>query len=154
MKRFDPNTHICGDCKTSPCPYHDGGEPIEGWTAELTQYPTDGSDYYRVFRCPHFVDGSECLTCADFKICKRRIPYGIACQAHARRARKSARKIATKMVEEMFESFTVEELAVVMAALEGACHCDFAKLADLRVEFTNRYSRRKRALQKQRGSVK
>lgn len=99
MKYINGKCHLCPDCGTSPCKYHDDYEEIDGWDAEYIPRDSHANGgYYRVKRCPHFTDGSDCSTCANFTKCKLILPYGETCERYTRRAKKSSRD---KMVEEL-----------------------------------------------------
>ena len=131
MKFINGIEHICADCGTNPCEYHDCEQIIDGWDAEYLDKDTNrNGGYYKIKKCPHFTDGSDCQSCANFKRCKMIIPYGKECVFFARRAKKSDR---TRMIDEL------KELSMYMTSIE--CEAVYnlilgLKMGDCRLEMS------------------
>ena len=130
MKFINGKNHICSDCGTEPCEYHDCNLLIDGWDAEWTEKGrnADGG-YYRIKKCPHFTDGSDCKSCANFTKCKMIVPYGEACNFYIRRAKKSER---SRMIDEL------KDLSMLMTGEECEAVYNFIiglKMGDPKLEY-------------------
>ena len=130
MKFINGKNHICADCGTDPCEYHDCDQLIDGWDAEYLDADKNRNyGYYRIKKCPHFTDGSDCKSCANFTKCKLLLPYGEACKWFTRRAKKSDR---TRMIDEL------KELSMLMTADETEAVYNFIlglKMGDPKLEY-------------------
>lgn len=131
MKFVNGIEHICSDCGTEPCEYHDCQNIIDGWEAEWLNKDTNkNGGYYKIKKCPHFTDGSDCKSCANFTKCKMIIPYGKECVWFARRAKKSDR---VKLIDEL------KELSLLMTSDECESVHDFIiglKMGDSKLEYS------------------
>lgn len=130
MKFVNGELHICADCGTNPCEYHDCDQLIDGWDAEyLDKEHNEKGGYYKIKKCPHFTDGSDCKSCANFARCKMLIPYGKECYWFARRAKKSDR---VRIIDEL------KEFTMLMTGDEAETLYNFVlglKYGDMKLEY-------------------
>ena len=138
MKFVNGINHICTDCGTEPCEYHDCQKIIDGWDAEYIDKDNQRQGgHYKIKKCPHFTDGSDCKSCANFTRCKLIMPYGKECEWFTRRAKKSDR---AKLIEEL------KELSMLFDSAECEAVHNFiigVKMGDCKLEFpeVDMYSR-------------
>ncbi len=124
MKFNSGEFHLCGDCGTDPCEYHDCDKIIDGWDMEISE-----RGYYKIKKCPHFTDGSDCKSCANFTKCKLMLPYGKACNLYVTRAKKSARNRLVDEIKTLSMNMTPDECEAVYNFVIGL------KMGDTRLEY-------------------
>lgn len=143
MKFINGENHICGDCGTEPCEYHDCDKVIDGWVAEYLNKDTNkNGGYYRIKKCPHFTDGSDCQSCANFKACKLLIPYGAECNFFSRRAKKSDRVRLVDEIKNLSMFMTSDECEAVYNFVIGL------KYGDTRLEYADVVSESKERIKR------
>lgn len=125
MKYLNHKSHICADCGTSPCKYHDEDTEIDGWDATYIPKDDNGNyGHFRIKQCPYFTDGSDCKTCANFTKCKMVLPYGETCEKYTRRAKKSSRDRMVQELKDLSMLMTPDECEAMMYFLIGLAKND------------------------------